>query len=181
MADRESIEAGAAAPRTRSNYRFALPVPVEGSVVEAPTIEEARLVATDDVQAVAELLLDAYRGTIDDEGETMVEALEAAEFLLDTAVPEHSWIIDDGAGSGGATAVCIVLHLDEAFYVNLIAVAASAKRRGLGRALVVHAVEGLRDAGVTEVGAAITDGNVASERLFASLGAERIGPWPPDS
>jgi L-amino acid N-acyltransferase YncA len=36
-------------------------------------------------------------------------------------------------------------------------------------------IESLADAGVREVGAAITDGNVASERLFVGLGFTRRG------
>ena len=35
----------------------------------------------------------------------------------------------------------------------------------------------LGDAGISEVGATITDGNVASERLFIGLGFHRQGPW----
>jgi L-amino acid N-acyltransferase YncA len=35
----------------------------------------------------------------------------------------------------------------------------------------------LGEAGVREVGAVITDGNTASERLFQDLGFVRIGSW----
>jgi len=35
----------------------------------------------------------------------------------------------------------------------------------------------LHDAGVGEIGAVITDGNTASERLFMALGFVRVGPW----
>ena len=162
---------GSGKERTRSEYRLSLPV-----VGGAELMDAVRRLGPDDLDAVAVLMLDAYRGTVDDEGETMVEALEAAEFLIDDAELSHSWAID---GDGVALAVCVVNHFHGVHYVNLIAVAAEAKRRGLGRALVAHALVGLHEAGVAEVGAAITDGNVASEGLFASLGATRVGPWPP--
>jgi L-amino acid N-acyltransferase YncA len=35
----------------------------------------------------------------------------------------------------------------------------------------------LAESGVTEVGATITDGNEPSQRLFTSLGFERVGAW----
>ncbi len=52
------------------------------------------------------------------------------------------------------------------------------QRQGLGTAIVGLCLASLADAGVSEVGATITDGNVASERLFLGLGFARCGAWP---
>ena len=164
------------AERTRSNYRMALPLPADPG--SAGAIDGVRRVRAEDREVVAALLLDAYRGTIDDEGETLAEALDAADDLLGTTDPEHSWILD---GPDAATALCLVIHLEGSYYVNIIAVAAAAKQQGLGRRMVRHAVQALAEAGESEFGATITDGNTASERLFASLGARRVGPWTPMS
>lgn len=85
-----------------------------------------------DRDALAALLLDAYRGTIDDEG-------------------RH--------------------------YIDPVATAASRKGRGIGAWAVATSIRLLQRDGVGGVGAVITDGNVASERLFARLGFTRVGPW----
>jgi L-amino acid N-acyltransferase YncA len=42
---------------------------------------------------------------------------------------------------------------------------------------VLTSLRRLHRDGVDEVGAVITDGNLASERLFARLGFSRVGPW----
>ena len=62
-------------------------------------------------------------------------------------------------------------------YVDPVVVASDRKRTGLGGDAVRLVLDSLAGAGVTEVGATITDGNVASERLFLRLGFTRRGPW----
>jgi hypothetical protein len=47
----------------------------------------------------------------------------------------------------------------------------------LARATVQLCLASLAAAGIAEVGATITDGNLASERLFTGLGFGRCGEW----
>ena len=56
-------------------------------------------------------------------------------------------------------------------------VAPTRKQRGLARASVELCLTSLAAAGIAEVGANITDGNIASERLFAGLGFSWHGAW----
>ncbi len=62
-------------------------------------------------------------------------------------------------------------------YIDPVVVAATHKRLGFGGALVRRCLGSLADAGIFEVGATITDGNLASERLFIGLGFDRLGSW----
>ena len=159
--------------RTRSEYRL------DRSGAMHAAIEHAFVRPSDvGTEALASLLLDAYRGTIDDEGETIVEAREAIAFMLDRCVPACSWVSvhDDGRPAG----LSFVAVVDGIHYIDPVVVHADGKRRGLGRRLVEASLDALGRDGVEVVGAAITDGNTASEALFASLGFRRVGPWPPD-
>ena len=70
-----------------------------------------------------------------------------------------------------------VVVVDGRHYIDPVAVHPDAKRAGVGRAAVATSLGSLIAAGVTEVGATITDGNEPSERLFDSLGFERVGSW----
>ncbi|MEM7091551.1 MAG: GNAT family N-acetyltransferase [Actinomycetota bacterium] len=158
--------------RTRSEYRLTLPLVASVQAVDAQAIEPQ------DHEALAELMLDAYAGTVDDEGETMVEARGAIDHYMAAAPDDLRWVVRDG---GRPIAFCCVVEVDDRLYVDPIVVAANHKRRRLGTALVAHAVAVVGQRGAVEVGAAITDGNVASENLFRSLGARRVGPWPPAS
>ena len=66
-------------------------------------------------------------------------------------------------------------------YIDPVVTAPHLKGQGIGRAAVDHVLASLARSGEQRVGAVITDTNVPSQRLFASLGFERIGPWPRSS
>ena len=59
-------------------------------------------------------------------------------------------------------------------YIDPVATVAGCKRQGLRTAAVGSSLRSLHEAGAREVGAVITDGNTASERLFTSLGFVRV-------
>jgi len=157
--------------RTRSEYRLALPVPEHEPV---PGLESVDSV---DRNEFATMLLDAYAGTVDDEGESFEEALGAADHYLGRALPAYSASLRT---DGSLVAFCAVIEMDDQvrYWIDPIIVAPSQKRLGLGRRMVADMLGRLSADGVVEVGATITDGNVASERLFLGLGAERVGSWP---
>lgn len=155
--------------RTRSEYRLrpvSVSRPASPPTTREPTVE--------DRGDLAVLLLDAYRGTIDDEGEGPDEALAAIDHYLGTIDRDRSLLAVDG---GRLLGMCFVVEVGGILYVDPIAVAGAQKAQGLGTSLVQLVLDGLREARVPEVGAVITDGNVASERLFTRLGFTRTGRW----
>jgi ribosomal protein S18 acetylase RimI-like enzyme len=123
---------------------------------------------------LAVLMLDAYRNTIDDEGESFEDACSAIDYYLTSIVHPHSFVMLDGSD---LVAFAFVVVVNDVHYIDPVVVASARKRLGLGDALVRQCLESLADAGIPEVGATITDGNVASERLFTGLGFHRHGPW----
>ncbi len=155
--------------RTRSEYRLS-PVDVEPPSVERVT----RRVVDTDREGLAALMLDAYRGTIDDEGEDFDDALAAVDRYLASMEHEHSIVVTE---RDRVVAMAFVAVVDGVHYVDPIVVASDRKRTGLGRDAVRMLLDSLANAGVAEVGATITDGNTASERLFVGLGFSRRGPW----
>jgi len=157
--------------RTRSNYRIDVRVDRAMSLPDGcEQLDEQHRAG------LAQLMLDAYRGTIDDEDETFEDALEAIDYYLQASIREHSFVLVE---DGRPVAMSLVIALDGRHFIDPVAVAASHKRRGLGRQLVMASLASLANVGIREVGATITDGNTASEQLFAGLGAERVGSWPP--
>jgi len=133
-----------------------------------------RAIVADDLEALAQLMLDAYEGTIDSEGETIVEARDEVGGWI-----EHEW--PDAVCSQVSTigfdpdgdAVCAVLvspwESDEVL-IGYVITTPAAKGRGLGGALVEHVLDQLPSLDITTVRAAITVGNTPSERLFDSAG-----------
>lgn len=155
--------------RARSEYRLSLT-----EVKAIPTDLVTRRILDSDRSALAALMLDAYRGTIDDEGETTDDAIEAVNEYFARMVHEHSLVVTE---HDRVVAMALVVMVDHVHYVDPVAVAADHKRKRIGRGAVTMLLDSLAGAGVTEVGATITDGNVASEGLFLGLGFERRGPW----
>lgn len=155
--------------RTRSEYRLST------VNAEQPSVDRlTRRVRGTDRDVLAALMLDAYRGTIDDEGEEIDDALTAVDQYIARMLHEHSFVVTE---NDRVVAMAFVTVGDGVHYVDPIVVAADRKRTGLGRDAVRILLDSLVSAGVTEVGATITDGNTASERLFLGLGFTRRGSW----
>jgi len=155
--------------RTRSEYRLS-PIPVQrpSAVLDSQPLDD------DMRDELARLMLDAYRGTIDDEGENLADALVAIDHYLAHAAREYSIVVRDSDTLAGIAFVSMVADIP---YVDPIVVTPRLKRTGVGRAAVQALLTSLRNDGVEVVGATITDGNVASEGLFTGLGFERCGAW----
>ena len=121
---------------------------------------------------LAHLLLDAYRETIDDEGETITEARQAIDDYLQRILPQYSLVAER---DGSLLAMAFTVVVRGTHYIDPVATASAYKRNGIGAATVSAVLQMLADDDIVDVGAVITEGNVPSERLFLSLGFERVG------
>lgn len=130
-----------------------------------------RSIGPDDAEILAPLLLEGYRNTIDYEGEELAEAIDAiADFFADEPRLDASML---ATVDGIAASAVLMTTLDGGPFLSLVFTNPAQKRTGLARRVVVAACQHLAASGEVEVRFAITDGNTASERLFAELGAIR--------
>jgi GNAT superfamily N-acetyltransferase len=166
----------------KPEYVLALPSPVKPKRTGACVGLKLRSPTSADAGAMGNLLLDAYRGTIDDEGEDQAAALAVAHGYFEGENGRVLGELSVSAWRGPAlVGICAVAWLDvrSCPFVAYVATASDAKRRGVGRLVLGESVRRASRAGHREIRAYITNGNTASERLFEALGftrAERKGP-----
>jgi L-amino acid N-acyltransferase YncA len=160
-------------PRSRSEYLLT-PLPVTSPIPSPTHLWTVRAVDVTDREQLASVILDAYQGTVDDEGEDHEAALTAVDDWLSRLESPHSVVLEQ---DGRIVAVSFVVNVAGRRYIDPVAVDSGRKREGLGRAAVATSLRSLHEGGVGEVGAVITNGNTASERLFTSLGFVRVGSW----
>jgi len=135
--------------------------------------------APSDADALAQLMLDAYRGTTDDSGESIDDArAEVAKLLggafgpLDAAV---SLVIPSGLAAGSLDSATILtrdatrIAPGEAFLAFSMT-APHAKRLGLARAGLLHAIHILRARAEPRLHLVVTRANTPAVRLYQSLG-----------
>jgi len=128
---------------------------------------------SDDVESLAELMLDAYLDTIDYEGETIVEAREEVErYFAGRPLLECSWVRVDG---DAVVAALLVSHwVDRGRpIVSYVMTASDRKGKGLAADLLARTLAAVAAAGFAELWAVITEGNLPSEALFAGAGFRR--------
>lgn len=138
-----------------------------------------RVMNEQDAEALALLMLDSYRGSVDDEGETLEEARHAIAQLFrgdfGTLDPELCLVVDDGTMLAAATIVTRdrvappPLRSGEAFLAFSMT-APLWKRRGLGRAGLERVVEMLRARGEPRLHLVVTRTNEPATRLYRSMG-----------
>jgi GNAT superfamily N-acetyltransferase len=118
--------------RTRSDYRLqqlgGWSAPQDGACSWT-----ARAPAATDRHVLASVILEAYRGTIDDEGEDHDAALMAVDDWLGRAESPHSVVLEM---DDLIVAVSFVVDVAGRKYIDPVATAPAHKRRGLGRAAV---------------------------------------------
>jgi L-amino acid N-acyltransferase YncA len=126
----------------------------------------------DDAEKLAALMLDAYRDTIDYDGETLDDARsEINSYLRQQNNPPLlacSWLCAEHEQLLAASLVCYWSER-AAPLIAYVMTRAAYKQQALGRRLVQHSLLSLHQAGYAEVWAVITAGNIPSERLFDRL------------
>jgi ribosomal protein S18 acetylase RimI-like enzyme len=139
----------------------------------------SRAVRPDDKEALAILLFAAYRGTIDDEGDSFADALEEIEKTqrgdYGRFLPECSFVMEDGEYIASA---CLVSFFEphDAPLVVFLMTRPEAKRRGLARSLLERSMDALRNRGHSRLTLVVTDGNDPALNLYRSLGFLPIVP-----
>ncbi len=137
-----------------------------------------RVVETGDARALGTLMANAYRGTIDDEGETAEDALAQAHATL-----TGSWgPLIAGASlvalRGGAVVAAVITVRDAQHeMVPLLAFALTDprwQRQGIGTWLIQESIYRLTALGITELHLAVTRGSPA-RRLYDRLGFQEVG------
>jgi GNAT superfamily N-acetyltransferase len=125
--------------------------PPAGSIVRVPSAEDA--------DALADLMLDAYRGTIDYEDENLEDARsEVARYLAGSPMLDCSGVCV--ARDRVDSAALISLWRDrDCPIVSYVMTAADRKNQGLASLLLAHSLATLADEGYGEVRAVITEGN----------------------
>ncbi|HEY7349366.1 MAG TPA: alpha/beta fold hydrolase [Ktedonobacterales bacterium] len=130
-----------------------------------------RHLTADDIPALARLMLDAYRGTIDDEGESLDDALEVVQGTFagtsGALLEACSFVIEEW---GEPLACTLVTWWDEQPLLAYVMTHPTAKNRGMGRFLIEKSVNALLAQGYRKVSLFVTRGNLPAQHLYERLG-----------
>jgi hypothetical protein len=133
----------------------------------------------DDKQIVANLMLDAYRGTIDDDGETIEDALNEVQSYF-SKLPDAVWLKSSWLAFINDELVCACLvgfwRERNAPLIAYIMTGSRWKGNHFATNAVARSLQSLSGGKHTEVLAVITQGNLSSEKIFMSLGFMRLTP-----
>lgn len=132
-------------------------------------ITELRSPTREDLETLSQLMLDAYMGTIDYEGEGLDEAHDEVEsYFEDAPLLASSYIafVDEAA----ASAILLSVWRGDPL-VGYVMTHPDYKNQGLAGVVLRAALQSLADARWAKAYAFITEGNTASEALFRSAGA----------
>lgn len=134
-----------------------------------------------DVEALAVLMLDAYLGTVDADGDETLEMArqEVAGFFAGASgapLLDRSLVATDGAEIAAAV---LVSRYDGMPLLAYVMTGAEYKGRGLATALVARCLRSLHAAGEERAHLWVTAGNAAAERIYERLGFEEVRPPTP--
>jgi len=136
-----------------------------------------RAVRTSDAHDLAILLYAAFRGTIDDEGETFAGAVREIEktFAGDYGrlLPDCSFVIQRGEFIASA---CLISWFEphNAPLVAFTMTRPEHKRQGMARFLLKGSINALIDRGHAQLTLIVTDGNEPAQKLYSSLGFQEM-------
>ena len=132
-----------------------------------------RSVCVEDAEALAQLMLDAYRGSVDDEGETLDGARGEIGRLFDgdygDLLRECSFLVERG---GTIVSASLVTMWKGTPLLAFSITDPRWKRRGLARTTLLHSMNALAERGHERLRLIVTRGNAPAEGLYESLGFE---------
>lgn len=138
-----------------------------------PSDLDVRPPTTADRLDLATLMMEAYVGTIDYDGETYDQAVEE----VDGAIASEALLAESrvAVGIGIIHSAVLVSLVDDDAFIGYAMTRADAKNRGLASALLDLSMEAIWTAGFEQVRCFITKGNEASEKVFTRAGFKVVG------
>lgn len=131
-----------------------------------------------DTQVLAELMLDAYRGTIDYDDETLDDAVSEVQAYLAGQRGGRPLLGVSRLAFEGSVLVSACLAGDwlerQCPVIAYVMTRAEWKNLGVGQQVLCAVLRALREQGHRRVWAVITEGNTPSERLFGRLAFQRV-------
>ncbi len=132
-----------------------------------------------DASCLARLMFDAYRGTIDDEGGTLDDAMAEVEKTLGggygEALLDASFAVEGPSPQELLSASIITLFRGEPLLAFSMT-SPAAQGRGLAGALIMECARALAELGHERLLLVVTRGNERAERLYEQLGFRTIDP-----
>jgi GNAT superfamily N-acetyltransferase len=147
-------------------------------MVDRPLPDGLRLrtVTDGDDNALAELMERAYAGTVDEQlGGNSDGGVEVADWRAAAALGEVSVAVVDADDTVVAASMCSG-SWDREVWISYVITEPAWKGRGLATAAVTESVRQIRERCAADILAGVTNGNVPSERLLATVGFVRVGP-----
>ena len=136
-----------------------------------------RCIHETDARDLAFLMYSAFRGTIDDEGETFSDAVREIEKTMSgdygRLMPDCSFVIEQGEFIASA---CLISWYEPSIspFVVFTMTRPEFKGQGMARFLLKRSINALIDQGHSRLELIVTDGNDPAQELYASLGFQEI-------
>jgi GNAT superfamily N-acetyltransferase len=129
-----------------------------------------------DIDALAKLMDESYRGTIDHEGETLEQC---AEEMCGTLSGKYGPYISEASFlaeiNGVPASACLITRWQERPLIAFTMTSPNFQRKGLNRALIEKSVDALAKMGETVLYLVVTDGNTAAKNLYRKMGFKELG------
>lgn len=148
-------------------------------ITPGPFVEAAwRNPSIADQQILAGLMLDSYRGTIDDDGETIDDAIREVDSYFshqDSGWFDYSWLAFMENDLVCASLVGFWKDRNSPI-ISYVMTNPQWKGKHFATIGVSRSLKSLAERNYTKVYAVITEGNIPSERVFERLGFKRLIP-----
>jgi GNAT superfamily N-acetyltransferase len=131
-----------------------------------------RVLTEDDIPSLAELLVAAYAGTVDDLGQTPAEALaELRDHTTGELIGPVLWDCSFVALDGETPAATVITCKEKGVpLLPYIYTHPDWQRRGLASALIQYAMNALLDRGYKQVRLRVALANLSARRLYEHFG-----------
>jgi GNAT superfamily N-acetyltransferase len=129
-----------------------------------------------DGEALARLMFDAYRGTIDDEGESFEDAKAEVRRTFDGGYGEMIWdssFVATERDEAGFDSASVVTLWRGSPLLAFSMTQPAAQRRGLASLVIAASMRSLAARGHSKLSLVVTCGNTRAERFYEKLGFRR--------
>lgn len=134
-----------------------------------------RSISPADAAALGRLMVEAYQGTIDYDGETVEQATEEVSGMLGgkygAFLPSASFIVED---EGQPVSACLISLWEDAPLITVVMTRPDYKGQGLGTFLVRQSINALHAEGYKTLYLFVTVGNEDAQHIYEKLGFEVV-------